>query len=404
MAKQVFEDVKIADFGWVMVLPGTTKYLADHGAQVIRIESSQRLDTCRTSAPFKDNVPGVNRTPHFAIMNNNKYGVTINLKHPKGLEIVKKIVAWADIVAEGFTPGTMARLGLGYEQLRAIKPDIIMLSTCNLGQTGPYASQPGYGVQLAGYTGFLHLTGWPDREPSIPYGAYTDVTTPPMGAIALIAALDYRRRTGKGQFIDLSQYEVGIQYLAPVILDYSVNKRIANRTGNECSYAAPHGAYPCLGEDRWCAIAVFHDEEWHRLCQVMGNPSWTKEPKFATLQEKKENEDELNRLMSEWTKHFTAEQVMATLQSIGVAAGVVQSCEDLYNDEQLKYRQHFVELEHPEIGKHYYESPSFKLSKTPAELRTPAPCLGEHNEFVCTQILGIPDDEFAALFAEGVFD
>lgn len=404
MAKQVFEDIKIADFGWAMALPATTKYLADHGAQVIRIESNQRVDPCRTSGPFKDNITGVNRTPHFAVMNNNKYGMTLNLKHTSGLEIVKRIVAWADIVAEGFTPGTMARLGLGYEQLQVIKPDIIMISTCNLGQTGPYASQPGYGVQLAGYAGFSYLTGWPDREPSVPYGAYTDMTTPPMGAIALIAALDYRRRTGKGQHIDLSQYEVGIQYLAPVLLDYSVNRRTTKRAGNQCSCAAPHGAYPCLGEDSWCAIAVFSDEEWHRLCQAMGNPTWTKNPKLATLQGRKENESYLNSLISGWTKNFTAEELMVTLQSAGVAAGVVQTCEDLYNDPQLKFRQHFQELEHPEIGKHYYESPSFKLSKTPSELSMPGPCLGQHNEFICTQILGMSDQEFAAFFAEGAFD
>jgi benzylsuccinate CoA-transferase BbsF subunit len=404
MAKQVFKDVKIADFGWVMVLPSTIKYLADHGAQVIRIESTKRVDVCRTSFPFKDNVPGVNRTPHFAVMNNNKFGITLNLRHPKGLEIAKRIVAWADVVAEGFTPGTMDGLGLGYDQLRAIKPNIIMLSTCNLGQTGPYASQPGYGVQLAGYTGFSHLTGWPNREPSVPYGAYTDVTTPPLGAVALIAALDYRRRMGIGQHIDLSQFEAGLQYLLPVLLDYSVNQRVACRTGNQCSYAAPHGAYPCRGQDSWCAIAVFNDNEWQSLCRVMGNPDWTKDPRFSTLLGRKENEAELNNLIGEWTKNFTAKQVMVTLQSNGVSAGVVQTPEDLYSDPQLKYRQHFQELEHPEIGKHYYESPSFKLSKTPAELRMPAPCLGQHNEYVCTKILGMSDEEFIELVAEQVFD
>ncbi len=404
MSKQVFEDVKIADFGWVMVLPATIKYLADHGAQVVRIESSQRVDPCRTSGPFKDDIPGLNRTPHFAVMNNNKYGITLNLKNAGGIEIARRIVAWADIVAEGFTPGTMSRLGLGYEQLKQIKPDIIMLSTCNLGQTGPYASQPGYGVQLAGYAGFSHLTGWPDREPSVPYGAYTDMTTPPMGAIALIAVLDYRRRTGKGQHIDLSQYEVGLQYLAPVLLDYSVNGRITERAGNQCSYAAPHGAYPCLGEDRWCAIAVFDDEEWYRLCQAMGNPDWSRDPGLATLQGRKENEQHLDSLISSWTGNYTAEEIMGKLQSVGVAAGVVHTCEDLYNDPQLKFRQHFQELEHPEIGKHYYESPSFKLSRTPSKLSMPGPSLGQHNEFVCTQILGMSDPEFAEYFAGGSFD
>ncbi|MFC2003822.1 CaiB/BaiF CoA transferase family protein [Chloroflexota bacterium] len=403
MAKQALEGVKVADFGWIQVLPTLIKYLADHGAQVVRIESSQRVDALRTAGPFKDDVPGPDRAAHFATFNNNKYGVTLNLKHPKGLEMAKGIVAWADVVAEGFTPGTMDRLGLGYEQLRVIKPDIIMLSTCSLGQTGPYASQPGFGIQLTAFAGFSHLTGWPDREPSIPYGAYTDTIAPPLAAAALIAALDYRRRTGKGQHIDLSQYEAGIQYIAPVILDFSVNGRITNRMGNQCSYAAPHGAYPCRGQDRWCAIAVFSDEEWQSLCQAMGNPAWTKDPRFATLQRRKENEAELDGLIGEWTRGFTAEQLMATLQSRGVAAGVVQTCEDLYNDPQLRYRQHYQELEHPVIGKHYYESPCFKLSRTQAELRMPGPCLGQHNEYVCTQILGMSDQEFTELLADGVF-
>ena len=402
--KQALADVKIADFGWVIVLPESVRYLANHGAQVVRIESNQRVDMLRTSGPHKDNKPGINRSAHFATVNNNKYSVTLNLKDPRGLEVVKRIIAWADIVAEGFTPGTMEGLGLGYEQLRAINPDIIMLRTCNLGQTGPYADHPGLGPMLTPYTGVSHLTGWPDRDPSVPYGAYTDLTTPPFGAIAMMAALDYRRRTGKGQYIDLSQYEVGLQYLLPTVLDYGVNGRVQNRTGNQCAYAAPHGVYPCRGQDRWCAIAVFSDAEWSRLCQAMGNPDWSQDPRFSTLLGRKSNEAELDRLLAEWTVNFAAEELMDTLQSQGVAAGVVENCEDLYNDPQLKHRQHYQELEHPEIGKHYYEAPSFKLSLTPAELRMPGPGIGQHNEYVCTQFLGMSDEEFTRLLAAGAFD
>ncbi len=404
MAKQALENVKIVDFGWVMVLPYTIKYLADHGAQVIRIESSRRADVLRTHGPYKDNRPGADRTAHFAMVNDNKYGITLNLRHPRALEVAKRLVAWADVVAEGFTPGTMDRLGLGYEQLRAIKPDIIMLSTCNLGQTGPYASHPGFGVMLTAYAGFSHLTGWPDREPCVPYGAYTDIITPPLGAVALMAALDYRRRTGKGQHIDLSQYEVGIQYLAPAILNYSASGKILNRMGNQCPDAAPHGAYPCRDQDSWCVIAVFSDEDWQSLCQAMGNPPWAKDTKFATLSGRQENEAELDGLIGEWTRNFAAEQVMSLLQSRGVAAGVVQTCEDLYHDPQLKYRRHFQLVKHPEIGEHYYETPSFKLSRTPAEISMPAPCLGQHNEYVYTQILGMTDEEFLELLNEGVLD
>lgn len=402
--RQAFEDVRIADFGWVMVLPGTVKCLADHGAKVIRIESSLRPDVLRTHGPYRDGKPGPDRATHFAIMNDNKCGMTLNLKHARAMEVIKPIVAWADVVAEGFTPGTMDSLGIGYKSLRKIKPNIIMLSTCNLGQTGPYAPHPGFGVMLAAYSGFSHITGWPDREPSIPYGAYTDVVAPPLGAVALIAALDYRRRTGKGQHIDLAQYEVGVNYLAPAILDYTVNGRVAERVGNRCEYAAPHGAYPCRGSDRWCAIGVFTNEEWSALCKAMGNPPWCQDPRLTTPEGRKAHEPELDAHVAEWTRQLEAEEVMSFLQSAGVAAGVVKTCQDLYADPQLRHRGHFQPLEHAEIGWHFYETPAFKLSETPAKLTAAAPTLGQHNEYVCTQLLGMPDGEFAALAADGVFE
>lgn len=403
MVTQAFAGIKIADFGWVTVGPTLVKCLADHGAEVIRIESTTRIDIMRVSAPYKDDIAGPDRAAFFATCNNNKYGITLNLRHPRGIEVAKRIVAWADIVSEGYTPGTMGRWGLGYEELQKIKTDIIMVSTCNLGQTGPYASHPGFGTQLVAYSGLASITGWPDGEPVIPDTPYTDALAPPFGATALIAALDYRRRTGKGQYLDLSQHEVAVYSLAPLVLDLVVNDRVGQRKGNQCSYAAPHGVYPCRGQDRWCAIAVFTDEEWQSFVKVIGEPLWTKESRFATLMGRKEHEDELDELIGQWTRQFTAEKVMAMMQAAGVAAGVVQTCKDIYHDPQLKYRHHFWQLEHPEIGKHSYELPAFRLSKTPAELRMPAPCLGQHNEYVYTKILGMSDQEFVELLNEGVF-
>jgi benzylsuccinate CoA-transferase BbsF subunit len=404
MAVQAFEGIKIADFGWILVEPTMVKYLADHGAEVIRVESRTRLDVTRVSAPYKDDVAGPNRAGFFTTSNSNKYGMTLNLKHPRGSEVARKIVAWADIVSEGYTPGTMQRWGLGYEELTKIKPDIIMISTCNLGQTGPYASHPGFGTQLVGYSGLASITGWADGAPVIPDTPYTDALTPIFGAAALIAALDYRRQTGKGQYLDLSQHEAAVYSLAPLVLDFMVNRRVAQRTGNRCSYAAPHGVYPCRGEDRWCAIAVFTDEEWQSFSKVVGEPPWARGPRFATLAGRKEHEDELDELVGEWTRWLTAEQVMAMMQAAGVAAGVVQTCEDIYHDPQLKHRHHFQQLEHPEIGRHSYQLPPYRLSETPAELRMPAPCLGQHNEYVYTKILGMSDEEFIELVNDGVFE
>jgi benzylsuccinate CoA-transferase BbsF subunit len=403
MGNKAFDGVKVADFSWMITGPLIAKYLGEHGAEVIRVESSIYVDGMRTGGPMKDGIPGINRSSYFANYNNNKYGVTLNLKHPKGKAIAKRIVTWADIVIDSFTPGSMERLGLGYDELKSIKPDVIMLRTCMQGQSGPHAMHPGTGSQLTALAGFVQLSGWPDRDPANPWYAYTDYIGPRFGLCALIAALDYRRRTGKGQMIDVSQYEAGVHFISPLLLDFVVNGRIANRMGNRCPSAAPHGVYRCSGEGRWCAIAIFTDDDWKAFCQAIGNPPWTRDSKFATLLDRKKNENELDYLVSKWTIDLEAEEVMVRLQSAGVAAGVVHDGKDVAEDPQLKHRHYRWELNHSEIGKHLYHGSGFKLSKTPAELNMPAPCLGEHNEYVYTKILGIPDEEFAELLTSGAF-
>lgn len=404
MSIQALQDVKVVDFCWYAAGPLTTKYLADHGAQVIRIESITHIDGYRMTPPFKDCKPGVNRSTTGTSLNNNKLGMTINLYNPKGLDLAKRVISWADIVVENYAPGIMSKLGLDYEVLRQVKPEIIMLSLSNQGQTGPHSSHPAFGMQLTALAGFAELTGWPDRTPIVVHGGYTDTIAPRFAVTTLIAALDYRKRTGKGQHLDLSQYETAIQFLAPLILDYNVNDHIESRVGNHFSYAVPHSAYPCRGEDMWCVIAVFTDDEWRSLCMAVDHPEWIEDPRFSTLLSRKENEDELDALIAQWTSNLSPYEVMNKLQEAGVAAGVVESCGDLFSDAQLKYRRHFQPLEHAEIGIHNYQSPSFRMSKTPAELRMAAPCLGQHNEYVCTEILGMSDAEFVTLLAEGIFE
>ena len=404
MTKQVFEGVKVIDFTWVGVGPITIKFLADHGATVIHIESNIQPEALRITPPFRDGIPGLNRSAYHACFNNNKYGLLFNLKHPRAKEVIKRLIDWADVVAESFSPGTMSRWGMAYEDLVKIKPSIIMYSTCQLGQTGRRARMAAYGTQLVSLAGFTHLTGWPDRGPTGPYGPYTDLPCPPVGAAAIAAALDYHRRTGRGVHIDLSQYETGINFIAPVILDYTVNKRVWEREGNRCPYAAPHGIFPCKGDDRWCAIAVFTDDEWRALCKVMRNPCWTKEPRFSTFLSRKKNEDELEHLLAQWTINYDAEELMYKLQKAGVPAGMLENGEDIHNDPQLIHRHYLWELNHPEIGKHSYETSPFRMSKTPAELYKAGPCLGEDTEYVCTKILGIPDELFIELLGQGVFE
>jgi benzylsuccinate CoA-transferase BbsF subunit len=403
VVKQAFEGIKIAEFAWLAAGPFIIKYFSDHGATVIKIESSTRPDTLRQTPPFQENKPGINRSGWFAKYNTNKHGISLNLSHPKARPVVEKLVRWADIVIESFTPGVIEKWNLGYEEMVKINPDLIMMSTSAQGQTGPRAQQPSYGVQLTSLAGFVHLTNWPDRGPAMVYGAYTDFIAPYFGTAALVAALDYRRRTGKGQYIDLSQYECAVHFLAPLLLDYGVNERVHYRMGNRSPYAAPHGVYRCLGEDSWCAIAVFTDEEWETFCSVLSNPDWTKNEKFQTISARKKNEDELDQWIEEWTKKFSAEEVMKQMQGARVPAGVVQNNEGVYGDPQLNARGHFRKLEHPEMGFYAVESLPFKLSKTPSELKQAAPCLGQDNYNVYTEILGFTDQEFIELSEEGVF-
>ena len=222
--------------------------------------------------------------------------------------------------------------------------------------------------------------------------------------MSILAALDYRRRTGKGQYLDLSQYETALHFIAPLFLDYTVNGRIATRTGNKCSYAAPHGVYPCRGNDRWCALAIFTDKEWEVLTSVMKHPRWVADPKFATILARKNNEDELDKLIGVWTVDFIAEELMTMLQGIGIRAGVVEDMRDIHYDAQLKHRHHFWELDHPVIGKHRVDAPPVILSKTPRQLNRAAPCLGQDNYYVYTHLLGMSEEEFVQLLEEGVLE
>jgi benzylsuccinate CoA-transferase BbsF subunit len=400
---KLFEGIRAVVFAFLGVGPHSVKYLAEYGAEVIKIESRLRPDPMRSVAPFKDNIPGVERSQMYSKIDNNSRSITLNLKHPKGIGIAKQLAAKSDIVIDGWTPDTLAKMGLGYEDLRKIKPDVIMLSTCMQGQTGPAARHPGHGVTLSSLAGFNFITGWPDRAPSGISGPFTDVVGVLYSALALQAALEYRRRTGQGQYLDISQYECAVQFSGPRILDYCVNGRELNRRGNSCPYSAPHGVYRCRGEDRWCAIAVFSDEEWQSFCEGLGSPLWTREPRFATVLSRVNNSAELDKLVEGWTVNHSPEEIMLLLQNAGVAAGVVQNGKDLWEDPQLKHRNSICELEHPEIGTAVCQRVAVSLPEVPYELRR-APILGEHTEDICRRVLDMTDEEFIELFNDGVFE
>jgi crotonobetainyl-CoA:carnitine CoA-transferase CaiB-like acyl-CoA transferase len=403
---KALQGIKVAEFAAYAAGPVVGKHLADHGATVVHIESKSRPDGFRTHyPPYKDNIYGLNRSGLFALCNNDKLAITLNLKKaPKATDLAKKIVAWSDVVIENFSPGTMKRLGLDYETLKEVKPELIMLSSSNLGQTGPHAYHPGFGSQLSSLSGFTNLTGYPEGPPQMLYGPYIDYIAVAYGAVAILAALDYRDRTGKGQYIDLAQYESGLQFLAPILLDFRVNGEVAHRNSNRDPSAAPHGAYPCKGEDSWCVMSVSSEPEWKSLCQVMGDPPWTRESRFASHEARKSNEDELDEKIGRWTAELTAQDITERLQGAGVRAGIVNTMSDLYSDPQLTHRRQWVELEHPEIGKMRYQHPPFILPKTPAGPERRDPLLGEHNDYFYKELLGLSEAECCELADEGVID
>jgi benzylsuccinate CoA-transferase BbsF subunit len=408
MSEQALAGLRVIDFTWVGVGPLLTKYLADFGAQVIRIESRTHLDSFRFAPPFVEDTPGIERSGHFLNLNTGKSHVTLNLNHPQGRELACRLIAQADVVVESFTSRVMEKWRLTYADLQQIKPDLVMISLSMAGRTGPHRDVLGFGTVLQAAAGLAYVTGWPDRPPAIPGVAYTDWTTPFFGLVALLAALDYRQRTGQGQYIDVSNLEVGVNCLETAILDYTVNGRIQKRAGNERMVgdlpgAAPHGVYRCQGINRWCAITVGNDQQWRCFCAVLGHPRWTQDPWFASELRRVQHRDALNVLVEAWTSQYSAEEVMARLQAAGIAAGVVQNAADLESDPQLMHRGQSVYVDHPEVGVQRYDAPAFHLPASPAQLR-PVPMLGQHNADVFKGLLGVSDAEYEALERDGVFE
>lgn len=401
MAKLPLEGIKVADFCWVWTGPTTTKVLGDFGATVVKIESKARPETWRIQPPFKDNVPGFNRGGIFNTINTSKYSVNINTAKPKGKELAKRLIAWADIVTENYAGGSMKEMGFGYEVCKEINPDVIMMSSSMMGQTGPWSILPGYGDLLSAISGVNEISGWPDYPPA-EIGYYTDYVAPRFNAMTLLAAIDYWRRTGKGQYLDIAQHQGGLQYVLPLILDYSINGRVAGRNGNRDDYASPHGIFRCKGEDRHIALSVYNDAEWSGLCRVAADQPWTKDPKFVTFSSRKANEDELEALILAWTLGQDDEQLMHRLQAEGIAAGMLMGPQDfLEKNEHIKARNFYKEIDHPEIGTIHVPRQPCVLSRTPCEVRR-APLMGEHTDYVLKEFLHMTDDEIAELVVEEV--
>lgn len=402
-SKHALEHVRVVEFGGYAAGPCIGKYLANFGAQVLHVESRQQPDGFRLQyPPFKDGRVGLNRSGCFALFNDSKYGVTLNLKHPKGLALGYRLARWSDIVIENMRPGVMEKLGLGYQTLRQHKPSLIMLSSSNMGQTGPYARHPGFGSQLSSLSGFTNLIGDPEGPPQLLYGPYVDFIAVALGGVAVLAALDHQRRTGESVYVDLSQYEAGLQFLSSALLEYSSSGHVRSRDGNRDAAAAPHGCFPCR-EGHWCVISCWDEEEWARFCRAAGKPAWLSDPRFKTLAGRKKHEKELNQLIADWTREQEASPLMHRLRERRVHAAAVNTMCDLFSDPQIAFRNVWQELEHREIGPQHYRMGSYELSETPGSIRRAAPCLGEHNAEFFLKELGLSQDEYGRLVEEGVF-
>lgn len=386
------DHITVIEFAAYAAGPAVGKYLANFGARVIHVESASRPDGFRLQyPPFKDHVIGVNRSGCFGLFNDSKLGVTLDLKTEHGRKLATALVRKADVVIENFRPGVIERLGLGYEQIRSMNRGLIMLSTCNMGQSGPRAAQPGFGSQLSSLSGFTHLTGKRDGTPQPLYGPYIDFVAVLFGTAAVLAALDRRTRTGQGAQIDLAQYECGLQFIEGALLDYAVSGTVALRNGNRDLSAVPHGCYPAQ-DGRWCVISCWDEEEWRRLCRALDRDAWLNDARFADAASRRRNEAAVNELVSECTRPRDATELMMTLQAADVHAAAVSTVRDLFSDPQLKAGNIWQQWPHPHMGTQSYRMVGYQLSETPGSIRSAAPCLGQHNKEVFHDWLGLEDE------------
>jgi benzylsuccinate CoA-transferase BbsF subunit len=398
------EGIRVCDFTWVWAGPFCTWQLANLGAEVIKIESSKRSDTLRRLPSFADNQPGLNRAGYFNQYNQGKLSLALDLAAPEGREVALRLVRESDIVAENFAPGVLSRLGLDYERLRAVKPDIIMISLSGYGATGPLRPYISYGPAQVPMSGLSSLTGHPDGPPMQVGLSYGDPNGGIHGTVAILAALWHRLRTGEGQYIDESQWEASIVLLAEGLMDQVMNGRQPPRMGNRDAVMAPHGTFRCAGEDDWVSIACGSDDAWRALCRVMGQAALADDPRYRTAADRKANEEALEALVAAWTRTRDRWAVTRALQAAGVAAFPSMSAPDLANDPHLNERGIFVELEHPEVGVRRHIGIPYHMSETPVAVRRPAPCLGQHTDQVLREVLHMSDEEIASLRAKGVLE
>ncbi|TAK47227.1 MAG: CoA transferase [Xanthobacteraceae bacterium] len=401
---QALAGVKVAEFGAYAAGPHIGKMLATFGATVVHVESRSRPDGFRTEyPPFKDGKPGLDRGGCFAIFNDSKRAVTLDLKNDAGVNLARRLISWSDIVIENMRPEVMSRLNLGYDVARKLNPGVVMISSCNMGQTGPRAHTPGFGSQLSALAGFCGLTGSSDGPPQLLYGPYIDFIASSLGAAAVLAGLDRQRRTGQGARIDLAQYESGLMFIAGSLLEYYTSGAETERARNSDPHVAPHDAFPCR-DGRWLVISCWSDREFHQLAKILGRSELDEDPNFVTVDARKANEKALSTIIGEWSSSQDASEAAAQLQAMRVHAYPVNTIADLFHDPQLLYRRIWRRRRHGAIGDIACYFSAFDLSDTPGDVTGAAPLLGADNEYVFCELLGLSGEQYANYQSLGAFE
>jgi crotonobetainyl-CoA:carnitine CoA-transferase CaiB-like acyl-CoA transferase len=393
MNREFLSDLRVLDFSRVLAGPYATRILGDFGAEVIKVQSK------KTATGSDDN-----NGPYFNTWNRNKRSILLDMSYPEAREIALRLTAISDVVVENFSPRVMSNWGLNYEKLAEVRRNLIMVSMSGMGQTGPWRDFVAFGPTVQSLGGLTYLTSYGKDAPMGLGYSYADSAAGLYCAIAILAALQNRDRTGRGQYIDLSECEAVCTLIGSGLLDMAANKKEIQPHGNQSPEmpAAPHGCYKCIGEDRWCVIAVFDEAEWRALCNVSGHAEWAQDPRFSTLAMRKEHAEELDELIQGWTSENSAEEVMRLLQEAGVHAGVVQNAQDLANDPQLQARGFFVDMDHPMLGRTVSDGSPIKMGRDSQTGWKRAPLLGEDNEYVYLELLGLSELEFRSYTEKGV--
>jgi crotonobetainyl-CoA:carnitine CoA-transferase CaiB-like acyl-CoA transferase len=399
------DGLKVLDLSWVVAGPVIGRALADFGATVVRVESSTKIETARLVSPYYGGHAGVENAALYINCNAGKLGLSLDLATEPARDVVRELAGWADVLIESFTPGLMDRWGLGYEQLAAVNPRLIMLSSSLMGNMGRYSRLAGFGNIGAAMSGFQAIVGWPGRPPIGPFGPYTDYVAPRLALVVLLAALDERERSGRGCYLDVSQAECGVWFLSPQVAAFSADGTVPGACGNRDAVFVPHGVFPCradgLGRADQVAIAVRDDRDWQALTAIMGRPALGPDPLYASAEDRRAHEDQLEAMVGEWTTTQTASEIEQVCQAAGVPAHRASTSTDFVTDSQLAHRGHLIRLPHRLHGEVVVEGPRYLLSDTPGRVVKPAPTIGEDNERVLAGILGWDRDRIKALEGMG---